>query len=178
MIESCSYIKPSLPTLIRKSGNKEISKVLREILTSLRKKELKCFIDLGETMKEMESLRDNLDRERRKFHVKLQKNVKKKLLTALHEEKREYTKDTIMLLEGLLEMEEINYYLIKTQLDEQYREFIQEKIIGLSKLVNMNEKMLIDKEKLGQTIQEYKKKSETLITSITKAQQKKEWNPN
>ena len=38
----------------------------------------------------------------------------------------------------------------------------------------MNEKMLIDKEKLEQMIRDYKNKSERMIANIIKAQQKRE----
>lgn len=173
MIQSCSYIEPTMPTLIRKNGNEEISKVLREILSWLGKQELKSFIELSETIKEMDLLQNDLDRESRKFQLKLQKRSKQKLLGELHEEKRNYYQDIMLLINGLLETDGINFYQVKTQLDEQYRSWVQEKIVRISKLVNMNEKMLIDREKLEQTIQEFKKKSECLINTIIKAHKKK-----
>ena len=86
----------------------------------------------------------------------------------MHQQFQEYKKDTILLLEGLLQTDGINYFQIKKQLDEQYRLLMKIKILELNKLVNVQEQSFLDVASINNRIQSYIEKNSKLLKKIEK----------
>ncbi len=77
-----------------------------------------------------------------------------------------YQKDTILLLEGLLETNGVNYFQIKSQLDTQYRLFLNEKVIEINKLFNFNDKSLNNESQIKELLYNYKMKNQKLFKKL------------
>ena len=164
---SFTYLENELIQKIRKEGYIEVSKVVREIKTGVtRNKGLKRILNLRDTILEMNDLLEDLAREQRKCESKLQRSRREQLLQELKEEQHQYQKDTILLIQGLLQTEGDYFYQLKSQLDEQYNHFIQEKVVAISKLINIQEKVFIDETKIKGLIDRIRQKSMRLIKKL------------
>lgn len=162
----CSYIDTDLIHNIRKDGYKDVANILRDVKLLVRKSAIHSLILFGRNLSEMILLKQDLEREKRKITVKIQKAHQTHIIDQLQLQFQEYKKDTILLLKGLLQTEEINYYGIKNQLDEQYRLFMKDKIIEVSKLANLQEKTYIDQEFITKLIQTYSIQNSKLLKKI------------
>ena len=127
---------------------------------------MKTIFELYGYIQDLNEIHEDLQRELRKCESKFQQSKRDKLLTALKEERMEYQKDTILLIEGLLQTKGDYYNLLKTQLDEQYSQFIKEKLIAISKLINMNEKVFIDENKIKIKINNYLQSFNNIVEKL------------
>lgn len=161
-----TYLESKLIRKIRKEGYIEVSKILQEIKTILAKREITTLITIGQNLLEMRDLYLDLEREKRKIKVKLIKASQTNLLHHLHIQLDEYRKDTILLLEGLLQTDGINYYNIKSQLDGQYIKYMEQNLCEIDKLVNMSEKKFVDKKHFEKIILGYRMMNNKLFENL------------
>ena len=154
----CRYIKRELIRKLKKEGFETVAAILRELQTLTSKPVLKYLLAIYDSYKELLDIEEDLEREKRKYEHKLQKGEQKILLEELRQSRNNYSKDTILLIQGLLETEGNYYHMLKGQLEEQYNQIIQNKLVQLNKLVNMQEKVLIDEQKVKNILKEQRKK--------------------
>ena len=165
-----TYFESELIRQLRKEGYQEAAAVIRALVTVVTKnRDIKALIELKQVLSEMNNVLEDLEREKRKCETKLQLSKRDSLLVHLKEKRLEYQKDTIMLITGLLKSESDYYQQLKTQLDDQYNHFIQEKLVAISKLVNIQEKVFIDEYKINKLIKNYKHKILIIIKKIEKS---------
>ena len=100
----------------------------------------------------------HLDREKQNFEFKLGNGQHKHLLQEIRQSKQDYSRDTTLLLEGLLKTDRRYYHALKRQLDDQYNKIIQTKLLQLNKLVNYQEKSFIDERKIMEALKVTRKK--------------------
>ena len=157
-ISPCRFIDKQLMRIIRKDGYEDFAKLLRELHLLSNKPILRYLLELHDVYKDLQDLCEDLKREKRKFESKLVNGQHKYLLEEIRQSKKDYSRDTILLIEGLLKTEGNYYYTLRRQLDDQYNKIIQSKLLQLNKLVNMQEKVFIDERKIMGLLKEYRKK--------------------
>ena len=157
-ISSCRFIEKQLLRNIKKEGFDLIAKLLHELQHLAKKPILKYLLELYDVYNDILEIQDDLEGKKQKFEQKLVHGQHKQLLQEIRQSKKNYSKDTILLLEGLLKTEGNYYHTLKAQLDDQYNKIIQTKILKLNELVNYQERVIIDERKILSELKEYRKK--------------------
>ena len=163
-LSAFSVLEIELLQAIKKEGYiEEYNKIKKLRTLALTKKPFHSFVRLYQQVEKMQELFEDLEREKRKTEVKLQKKDQKFLVEELRESREFYRKDTIMLIEGLLQTDGDYFQMLRTQLDDQYRQMIQSKLIQINKLVNLQEKTFIDDKRVYEMIEDFKKTNKKLF---------------
>lgn len=157
-LSPCRFIDKQLLRIIKKDGYEDFAKLLRELHQLTNKAILRYILEMYDVYNELLDFQEDLEREKRKFETKLVNGGHKHLLEEIRQSKKDYSKDTILLIEGLLKTDGNYYHALKRQLDDQYNKIIQGKLLQLNKLVNMQEKSYIDERKIIGILKEYRKK--------------------
>ena len=157
-ISPCRFIDKQLLRNIKKEGFDLVTKLLRELQHLATKPILKYLLELYDVYNDLLEIQDDLESKRQKFEQKLVHGQHKQLLQEIRQSKKNYSKDTILLLEGLLKTEGNYYHALKAQLDDQYNKIIQTKILQLNELVNYQDRVIIDERTIMGELKEYRKK--------------------
>lgn len=157
-ISDCRFIDKQLFRVLKSEGHELVSKVLREIQHLANKPILRYLLEQFDIYNDLLDLHENLFSEKIKFEDKLVNGQQKVLLQQIRQSRKNYSRDTILLLKGLLETEGNYYHALKQQLDDQYNKIIQDKLLQLNKIVNMQSKVFIDERKVLNELKEYRKK--------------------
>ena len=103
LINIFSYIESKLIRILRREGYSEVAETMGEVVQTIKKERIiRRLIQLDQQRLELEELATDLEREKRKYESKILKAQQTRLLETLYEQRKEYQKDTILLLEGLV----------------------------------------------------------------------------
>jgi hypothetical protein len=158
IMDTFQYLEMPFLRKIKKEGFvKEYDSLqgLRRI--AIEDRGIKWLLKAMNLYEQMTELETDLEREKRKHEVLEGREEQRQLMTQLQEQKEDYRKDITLLIEGLLETEGNYYTKLRPQLDDLYRRMIQEKLVKLNKLVNLQEKFVLDEERLQNMISGYSK---------------------
>jgi hypothetical protein len=149
ILDTFRFVEMLLLRGIKKEGYvKEYESLQGVRRIAIEDREIKWLLKAMNLYEQMTELETDLEREKRKHEVLEGREEQRILMTQLQEQKDEYRKDITLLIEGLLETEGNYYTKLRPQLDEVYRRMIQEKLVKLNKLVNLQEKFVLDEERL------------------------------
>lgn len=156
-ISPCRFIDLQLLRLLKNEGYDCIAKILREIQHMATKPILRYLLELYDVYCDLFELKSDLEFKKEKLEQKLTTGLHKNLLHEIRQSKQNYSRDTILLIEGLLKTDGFYFHSLKRQLDDHYNKIIQPKLLELNKLVNFQEKDFIDEKKVKEIVKSCRK---------------------
>lgn len=157
-ISSLRFLDSQLLRIIKKEGYDLFCKHLRELQHLANKPILRYLLELYDIYNNLLDLQENLENEKSKFEHKLLNGEQKILLKEIRQSRNNYSRDNVLLLKGLLQTDSNCYYTLKQQLDFQYNQIIQDKLLQLNKIVNFQGKVFMDERKIMGDLKDYRKK--------------------
>ena len=119
---------------------------------------LRYLFEIYDIYNELLDLQQNFQQEKQKFEHKLLNGEQKVLLQEIRQSRKDYSRDNVLLLKGLLQTDGNYYHTLKQQLDTQYNSMIQDKLLKLNQIVNVQGKVFLDERKIMSDLKEYRKR--------------------